>query len=142
MRKAKMNQFVLPVALAVVIGVMLMLLLQFCWGYISTHSPVPHWLGAIGMRGEVFSATLFCADLLVNIFLCLPAAFVLCCLRPSNLALYLPLSVIPSFVWQYRLFFDDTSLFQHWNIFVPGVLLSLIPLPIAALIIRGKHNGV
>ncbi len=40
------------------------------------------------------------------------------------------------FIWQYRLFFTDPFLLNDWAMFVPGVLLALVPLPLAALLLR------
>jgi hypothetical protein len=126
----------LPVVLAALIGVAQMYFLVFFWTYFSIYSPLPHWLKSLGMRGSPFFATIFVADLLVNVALCLPAAYGLCRLKPRRLVLYLALAIIPGFLWQYRLFFGDASLFNDWVIFVPGVFMSLIPLPFAALVSR------
>jgi hypothetical protein len=126
----------LSVAAAALIGVAQMYFLSFFWTYFSYYSPLPHWLKGIGIRGAPFHATIFIADLLVNLVLCLPAAYALCRLNPRRLFLYLAFAVFPGFFWQYRLFFEDASLFNNWVIFVPGVFMSLIPLPFAAFAFR------
>ena len=133
---AKSNDFILALVLAALIGAAQTYSLSFFWGYISAYSLLPHWLIARGIRGVPFRALVYFLDFLLNVALCLPAAYALCRLSPPRLILYLALAVIPGFIWQYRLFFKDVSLITDWVIFVPGAFMSLIPLPFAALVLR------
>jgi hypothetical protein len=79
---------------------------------------------------------IFLSDFLTNVTLCLPAAFAICRLKPPRLPVYLGVAIVPGFIWQYWLFFTDTSLLKDWAMFMPGVLLAIVPLPIAALLLR------
>lgn len=88
------------------------------------------------MKGTLLHAVVFLSDSLLNVILCLPAAYAICRLKPPRLVVYLILAIVPGFIWQYRLFFSDTSLLKDWAIFVPGVFLALVPLPLAALLLR------
>ncbi len=91
------------------------------------------WLISVAFTGISLHASIFLIDVLINVSLCLPAAYAICRLSPGKLLVYLPLAVIPGFIWQYRLFFEDSTLFRDWAIFVPGVMLALFSLPLAVL---------
>ena len=81
-------------------------------------------------------------DTFLNIMLCLPAALALCLLQPRKLLLYTALAVLPCFVWQYRLFITDTTLFMQWRSFIYGALSVLLTLPITVLIVHFGLNLV
>ena len=121
---------------AALLGIAQMYLLTILWGYMSVYTPLPTWLLALGLKGTALHAVVFLSDSLLNVIVCLPAAYAICRLKPPRLPVYLILAIVPSFIWQYRLFFTDTSLLKNWAMYVPGVLLALVPLPLAALLLR------
>jgi hypothetical protein len=133
--KLKTNNIYLPIVAAFFIGVVQLLILDYCWRFISMYSQLPTWAIESGIRGASFTIFFFIFDLLLNIIICLPAAYALCKLRPQKLLVYLPFAVIPSFLWQYRLVFTDPSAFQNWTLFAPRAFSALFMLPIAVLII-------
>jgi len=124
-----------PSLLALLMGTVHTHLFIMCWAYIAVYTPLPLWLVTLGVTGFSWRLVLFVTDLLVGILLCLPAAYLLCRLRPPKLALYLALAVLPGFLWQYRgLATAAPSL--DWFSYVPGMLLALASLPIAALVVQ------
>jgi hypothetical protein len=126
----------MPLVAAVLLGIVQMYCVTILWGYISIYTPLPRWLITLGLHGSALHAVVFLGDTLLNIIFCLPVAYAFCRLRPPRLPVYLILAIVPGFIWQYRLFFTDTPLLKDWTIFVPGVLLALVPLPLAALLLR------
>ena len=131
-----LNRSSMSLVAAALLGIAQMYLLTILWGYISAYTPLPRWLLTLGLKGTAFHAVVFLSDSLLNVIFCLAAAYGICRLRPPRLPVYLILAIVPGFIWQYRLFFNDTSLLKHWAMFVPGVLLALVPLPLAALLLR------
>src|SRR5690606_1812557 len=91
--------------------------------------------------GATFKGVLFSADFLTNVVLCAPAAYLLCKLRPAKLWVYLAAALLPGFLWQYRLVLGDIALLRNWQMFLPGALLAVLPLPATALIIRRLVGG-
>ena len=66
---------------SIALGSVYSLLLIWCWAYIAVYSPLPGFLLHNGIRGSGFWGAVTIADFLVNIALCLPAAWVLWRLR-------------------------------------------------------------
>ena len=128
-------------ALAFLIGVVHTYLLIWAWAYIAAYSPLPHWLASHHVTPSSFQAILFPVDFLTNMALCVPAAYLLCKLRPDKLWLYLAAAALPNFIWQYRLVLGDFTVLKDWQLFLPGILLMLLPLPVTALIIRRLIGG-
>jgi hypothetical protein len=129
------NSFVSLLA-AILIGLGQMYVLVRLWGHLSMSTPVPNWFHALGLKGSALHIAVFFSDALCNTVVGLPAAYLICKLKPPMLFVYLVLAIAPSFIWQYRLFFVDPTSFRNWTLFVPGLLLTLAPLPLAALAIR------
>jgi hypothetical protein len=132
----KLHTLPVSVSLAALIGAVHTYLLAWAWVYISIHTPWPHWLASHGATGASFQGTLFFTDFLTNMALCVPAAYLLCKLRPGKLWLYLVAAILPGILWQYRLVLGDITLLSSWHLFLSGVLLALLPLPATALLIR------
>jgi hypothetical protein len=132
-----LSRFSISLVAAALLGIVQMYLLTFLWGYISAYTPLPRWLLTLGLKGTALHIVVFLSDSLLNVIFCLPAPYAICRLKPPRLPVYLILAIVPGFIWQYRLFFTDASLLKDWAIFVPGgVLLALVPLPLAALLLR------
>jgi hypothetical protein len=131
----KKQGLAVPSVLALLIGLVHTFFIILCWAYIAVHSPLPSWLMAQGITGQPLHVVLFVADLLVNVLLCLPAAYLLCKLQPSKLALYLFLAVVPGFLWQYHGLFTAPMPLGLLS-YGPGILLALVPLPITTLLIK------
>ena len=132
----KLQTLPVSVSLAALIGAVHTYLAIWAWAYIGLYTPLPHWLASHGVTGASFQGVLFPADFLTNMLLCIPAAYLLCKLRPAQLWLYLVAALLPGFLWQYRLVLGDITLLQSWQMFLPGALLAVLPLPATALIIR------
>jgi hypothetical protein len=128
------KQLALSILAAIAVGVAQTVLLLTVWAYIAAYSPLPAWLLSLGMSGPPWRATIFALDSVINLVLCIPAAYVLCLLRPRRLALYLAAAVVPGFLWQYRLVFEDPSAFSPLAPFLPGILTALLALPLATLV--------
>jgi hypothetical protein len=131
-----LNRSSMSLVAAALLGIAQMYFVMILWGYIGAYTPLPRWLLTLGLKGTALHAVVFLSDSLLNVIFCLPAAYAICRLKPPRLAVYLILAIVPGFIWQYRLFFPDTSLLKNWTMFVPGVLLYLVPLPLAALLLR------
>jgi len=113
-----------------------MYLLLWAWLYIGIHSPVLRFLVSHEITGAAFWAILYPLDTLTNMLLCIPAAYLLCKLRPSKLGLYLIVAILPSFLWLYRLLLGSTVPGGDWLVFLPGALMTVLPLPVTSLIFR------
>jgi hypothetical protein len=132
----KPDNLAVSILIALGVGVVQLVILGFAWSYIATYSPLPQWLISNGILGATLYVIVFISDSIFNVALCLPAAYVLCRLRPRNITLYLLLAVLPGFVWQYRLVFTDPSAFSQVSLFVPGALSALLMLPAAVFIVH------
>ena len=122
--------------LATLIGAAQMVLLMWCWAYIAAYNPMAFWLIGHGVRGAALYALVFPVDFLVNVLLCLPAAFLLRKLRPARIWLYLALAVLPPFLWTNRLVPDSPHLAQMSWIFLSGWVNELLALPAAAWLLH------
>ena len=134
--KLKTDNVYLSAVAAFAIGLIQLLILQYLWSYITLYSSLPVWALEHGLKGSSFTIFFFSFGLLINTILCLPAAYAIHKLRPQRLSIYLPLAVIPGFLWEYRLAFTDPSAFADWTLFAPGVISSLLILPLAVFIIH------
>ena len=132
----KSENFFVAVLIALAVGVLQTILLLYSWSYLAVHSPIPSWLATHGATGFSWKAILYAQDWLINIALCLPAAYVLCKLRPRKIFVYLVLAVVPSFLWQHRLVFADPAAFSNVMAFLPGILLTAFMLPVAVALVR------
>ncbi|MBS0579297.1 MAG: hypothetical protein JSR36_08555 [Proteobacteria bacterium] len=130
------ERFWISLAVAILLGILQTYLLLLIWGYISAYTPVPKWLLTHGLKGRTLHSIVFLVDLATSLVLCLPLAYALCTLRPTRLPVYLLAALLPGFIWQYRLFLTDASLLHDVTTFVPGVVLWLLPLPLAATLIK------
>jgi len=137
----KLQAILVSTAIAALIGAAHTYLIVWVWAYIVQYTPLPNWLVSNGLTSTAFKAVLFPTDFLINMVLCLPAACILCKLRPAKLWIYLVAALLPGFLWQYRLVLTDMALLQDWLMFVPGMLLAALPLPATALIIRRSIRG-
>ncbi|MBD8871688.1 hypothetical protein [Rhodanobacter sp. DHB23] len=140
----KSDNLFVATLVAFVVGILQMVFLLYAWAYIAVHSPIPSWLATHGVTGLSWKAVVYAQDWLINIALCLPAAYVLCKLRPRKLFIYLILAVVPSLLWQYRLAFFDPQAFSNFTAFLPGALLAVFMLPAATAIVRlaQRHGNV
>ena len=125
------DNFPLALLAAALLGIVQLYVLLYCWNYIAIYSPIPRLLLSLGATGLPLRALLLVLDFAVSVALCLPAAFALCWLRPRRLFVYLTVAVVPGFLWQYALFFQNPSAFQEFGQFIPGVVSALLMLPVA-----------
>jgi hypothetical protein len=132
----KSDNFFLAAPIALALGALQTILLLYSWNYLAVYSPIPSWLVTHGITGFSWKAILYAQDWLINIMLCLPAAYVLCKLRPRKIFVYAVLAVVPSFLWQYRLVFVDPAAFSNTMAFLPGILSTAFMLPAAVALVR------
>lgn len=140
----KSDNFFIAASVALAVGILQTVLLLYLWTYMAAYSPVPLWLVSHGVTGLSLRGTLSIVDWIINISLCLPAAYVLCKLRPRKLPVYLIFAVVPGFLWQYCLVFIDTASFSNFTAFLPGILSAVFTLPAATAIVRlaqHRRNG-
>ena len=125
-----------PVAAALLLGIVQAYFLTICWGYVAANTAVPHWLVGLGLKDAAFRTVMFPIDFLTSVLLSLPVAFVLTKLRPSKLWLYLVLAVTPAFVWFNYGLVGNPLFSQFPGAFVLGWLPELFALPVAAWLLR------
>jgi len=94
----KLPRLATSIAAALLIGIVQTYLLVLCWAYIAMYTPLPQWLLGQGVSGPAFRAVVFATDFVISVLLSVPAAFLLCKLRPRKLFVYLVLAVIPGFL--------------------------------------------
>ncbi len=120
-----------------------MWLITFCWAFIAAYTPIPYWLVDLGVTGTPHRVILHLLDLPINILLCLPAAYLICKLRPQKLVLYTSLAILPAFLWMNRLLIIDPerlNLFVPWYNYVPGWVFGLVSIPLAVFIVDRITN--
>jgi hypothetical protein len=124
-----------PIAIvsSLVVGLVLAFALAIVWSYIPTYSPIPEWLRSAGLTWPAQRVAFFVLDLLINVLLSIPAAYILWRLRPRHFRLYIAIAVIPGLVWQLSLMFPFGEVSSV--LFVPGIVSQLLMLPIAAVVI-------
>lgn len=138
-------QFSIPIALA--IGVIHAILLTMVWALALVYiSPIP-FLADLGLSRISIHTVVWIKDMLINILLSFPAAFLITRLRPRNLPLYVFVAVIPMFMWQYRgVFIAEASPIANWIAYFPGMAMTLLMLPLALAVLawfsntRGPNN--
>ena len=64
-------------AASILTGVLLAYVLLWCWAYIAANNPLPRLLIREGLSGDGVWLTLTVADFLMNILMCVPAAWAL-----------------------------------------------------------------
>ena len=136
----KLQGLTTSIPAALLVGIAQTYLVILCWAYIAMYTPLPQWLIAQGVSGSAFRLVLFATDSTISVLLSLPAAFLICKLRPSKPFVYLALAVLPGFFWQYRNVIGDGSLFQDWR-YLAGVFSALFMLPVAVLIMQRIKPG-
>jgi hypothetical protein len=103
------------IASAIVGFVQWHLVLGYCWMYIAVYNPIPHWLIVHGIEGNLWRSVLFVHDTIINVILCLPAAFVLRRMPPHRPLFYLAIA--------------------NGGMFIYGLLLTLVMLPGASAVV-------
>ena len=122
-------------AVAVLIGVIQAVLLTYCWIYIAIYNPLPLWLVHSHITGVPNRVLVGIVDFVINVLLCLPAAYAICKLRPRKLSVYVPLAVVPVFLWAYWPVLGPLPI-EPWSAYIPGALSVLLMLPVAVFLLR------
>lgn len=130
MRRAELF---LPGVVAVLVGIAQAYLLVFCWTGLAMHGPLQPALATLGLSGDALRLSVLGLEFLLGALVSLPAALVVCRLRPVRLGLYLPLAVMPTFLW---LLADLLARPTQDAVFVTGWLAELLALPAAAWLVR------
>lgn len=141
---SKSMQLPLSILAAVLIGFVLIIFVIAVRSYIQIYFSITNWLIPLDLPRSLFITAIYIYDLLLNILLCIPAAYLLSRLQPQNLALYLALAVLPGFIWQHSNLFTNPTTFSPFLTFVPGITMALVMLPFATLIViwaRRRRNA-
>jgi hypothetical protein len=117
------------------VGIIQAVLLTYCWVYIALYNPLPIWLVHSHITGVPNRVVVGFVDFAINVLLCLPAAYVICKLRPRKLGIYVPLAVAAVFLWQYWPALGPLST-ETWSAYIPGALSVLLMLPVAVFVLR------
>jgi hypothetical protein len=128
----------LPLSLvaAFLIGAAQMIALTVFWALFPAYSPITALDLSAWIHGAWLRAAVFGIDAVMNVLLCLPAAWAILKLHPGRLALYLLVAVVPSFMWQYQNLWMAPSQVEDWLVFVPGAILTALMLPASVLVVR------
>ena len=121
-------------------GLLFFYLLRIFWGYFPDINPIFKGLLSCCAGSVWFSPVIHGQDILVNILLCLPLAYLIRKLEPQVLWLYLTSAVLPSFVfYNYHLF---TPAYSGWTAtdfaFGWSVQLLCLPIALALFLIRDR----
>jgi hypothetical protein len=137
-------QLTLSMLAAVVIGLVQIISVIAARAYIQKYFSITDWLIPLDLSRVLFLSSVYLYDLLLNILLCIPAAYLLSRLQPKKLALYLSLAVLPGFIWQHWNLFTNPTSFSPFLTFVPGITMALLMLPFATLVViwaRRRNNA-
>lgn len=128
----------LPLSLvaAFLIGAAQMIALTVFWALFPAYSPITALDLSAWIHGAWLRAAVFGIDAVMNVLLCLPAAWAILKLRPGRLALYLMVAVVPGFMWQYQNLWMAPSQVDDWLVFLPGAILAALMLPASVLVVR------
>jgi hypothetical protein len=128
----------LPLSLvaAFLIGVAQMLALTAFWAFFPIYSPITALDLSAWIHGAWLRAAVFGIDAIMNVLLCLPAAWAILKLRPNRLAMYLLVAIVPGFMWQYQNLWMAPSQVDDWLVFVPGAILAALVLPASVLVLQ------
>jgi hypothetical protein len=129
------KSIIVPCTVAVLIGLIQAILLTYCWVYIATYNPLPIWLVYSHITGALNHVVVGFVDFAINVLLCLPAGYAICKLRPRKLGVYVPLAVVPVFLWAYWPVLGPV-LGESWLAYIPRALSVLLMLPVAVLFLR------
>jgi hypothetical protein len=130
-----MKSTIVSCTVAILIGLIQAILLTYCWAYIATYNPLPVWLVHSHISGTLNYIIVGFGDFAINVLLCLPAAYAICKLRPRKLGVYVPLAIVPVFLWQYWPVLGPV-IGESWSAYIPGALSVLLMLPVAVLFLR------
>ena len=131
----KLKGLLMSTTASILIGFLQMFLLSLVWAFIAANSPHMVWLIDAGLTGTALKAVVYPIDFVVNVLLCIPAAYLICKLRPVKLSLYTALAVVPVFFWTNRLLISEPLVIPWYN-FVPGWIFELTIIPLAVLIVH------
>ncbi len=137
--RIKLKGLPMSATASILIGFLQMFLLSLIWAFMAANTPHMFWLIDMGLTGSALQAALYPIDFVVNVLLCIPAAYLICKLRPKRLSLYTLLAVIPVFLWRNRLFIiepERLGQFIPWYSYVPGWITELTIIPLAVLIVH------
>ena len=126
----------LSISIALVTGLVQEYVLIFIWGYIAANSPLVKWLLNLGLRGDSLRVVVSASNLMINVFLSLPAGYVLIKLRPTRLPLFLLVAVLPAFILLNAPLISTVMVAEFWKFTVSGWIQQCASLPIAAYLLR------
>ena len=136
-----------PYLVAAVYGAFLAIFGVAFWGLYVLNHPIQDWLLAtFATKGQpvAYYVSLYIHDLVVNVVLALPIAYLLSRISPQNSWRYLWAAVATAVLLQYwGVFADPIALdiiLKAWS-FYAGLLVSTLALPLAYEIVRKLRHG-
>ena len=124
--------------IAIAIGVLLTFLLVWCWAHIAAMNPLPTFLAKSGLSGTGFWVVVLAADFLINVALCLSAAWALWRLGAPRIRNH-TLLALASFAVA-NAFMVSLPVLSHAKLIWANYLLLLAALP-AAVWLLSKFVG-
>ena len=115
--------------IAVAIGALLTLFLTWIWAYIAAMSPIPALFARSGLTGSGFLAAVLASDFLINLVLCVPAAWALLRLGTGRIRVHTALA-LASFAIA-SAFTISMPVLSHATVIWATYLLLLAALPVA-----------
>ena len=107
------------------------------WSYLPKYNPVTQWIldTYAGVNRALYYTLIFANDVIVNMLLALPIAYLISKIRPDRRWLYVAAIVVAMFVWDYRLVLferrDFFSFVSTSTLALVGLVLYVSYLPFA-----------
>lgn len=138
---AASNNVIHHCLLVAVIGFAYHFLVLMIWGFLPFINPVSNALFDCCVTENWFRGAIWVHDIVVNVLLQMPLAYFLLKLNRKRIALLVCAALLPSLVfWNYHLVWpqvvDDNLL-----LFLPGLAMEYLSLPIATLIVIAFYIG-
>ena len=97
------------------------------WAYLPRYNPITQWIldTYAGVNKGLYYTLIFANDIIVNLLLALPVAYIITRIRPDRRWLYVAAIVLAMFVWDYRIvLFERRDFFD----FISSSALALVGL--------------
>jgi len=128
-----------PWGLAVGVAIAYNFMIAMFWGLFAAHNPIFNWLVDTYAVTDpaLFKSAVWVHDILVNVLLALPFAFLITRISPDRRWAYVALAVLLIFTWQYRLVLFEIGLSEfaaHGNEALFGMIFTFVYLPVVLLL--------
>ena len=134
------NRVTLNLVASALVGIAGLVVVFYGVGFFARTGITMWTINAIGDSAWL-TPSLWLQDLIMNVILSLPAAAVLCLLKPRRLAIYTLCAVLASFLlWNWN--WIDPVNWPSLSTFARTTTLELFTLPLAVLLIRRRIGGL